>query len=1013
MIFKPSSLHKFFFTYICPRFYGGAPSTPSQTTQTVNQNNIPGELMPYVKTMMGAAENQVYTKDDKGKISGLQPYTPYSTDAASYVAPFSPLQQQAQNTAAGLLVPGQFGDARNMAQYAGIGQAGTANSALMYGQQGSTIGTNIANTSAAQAGWQQEQATNVGLNSERIGNLSADRSYQQGMGQQLQAGAYGNQGSGFGAQAAQQAGQGYNAQANFERQATDPNAIQGYMSPYMQNVVNQQVSAANRAYDITGAEQMGNATRQGAFGGSREALMAAENERSRNTTISGIQAQGLQSAFQNAQAQQQYGAGLGIQGLNAGTNAMQAGIQGAQTGLQGVQAQTAASQMQQQGAQQALQGYQQKLAGVQAQTAASQMQQQGAQLGIEGAKTGLAGVQGAQQGYAGAAQTAGTLGNLGQQELAAQTSIIGTQGQVGAQQQAQQQQAIDQAILDFKNAQQYPYMQIGTMSNLIRGIPMTNQTTTQYQAQPTTGSQIGGALATGLGAYAALKAKGGPIKDKGFKSGGIVGYKTGGGIEESMRSKLEDLDVPHLQQVVQNKESPKMASIAKEVLATKLAKGGIVGYAEEGVVKDKERLPDLMSDLAQQEDVIQEKINKQKAIKNAPVITNAAGITPVQAATLGPMSTNESLKNMALNQAEGFKPPLQASGIKAVEAPSVADKVLAPATTPFNLDQAMVTQQQDIEKLRLDANKDENTLIAEDRKRREEQLGPDTATIEYRKKIMDERANAPDEARRQMGMRLMEFGANWASTPGAPLVAGMRALKDGLPGVMEDTKANKKAMKEIDASIYALDHAARLEAEGYLDRAIAYKEKAQDRFMKAAPQVIDAAVKKETLDLQEQQNKITQQHYRAIEANQAASLAQNAEQFKVTSAQPTAAGMKEQAIKEVMKAKGVDYGTAYGIVESFGSATKDPTLGYRVAMAKTKLDAASDVYNSSALLGPEAKQQALDKLQAATAEFENLQRQFDPTGVYGTVPAPSVGPRAGSGQGGSGVKQGWSVTPIK
>lgn len=956
MIFKPSSLHKFFFTYICPRFYGGAPSTPSQTTQTVNQNTIPGELMPYVKTMMGAAENQVYTKDDKGKISGLQPYSPYSTNAADYVAPFSPMQQHAQDTAAGLQVPGQFADARTMAQYAGIGQAGTANSALMYGQQGSTIGTNIANASANQAGMQQ-----------------------------VQAGAYGNQGSGFGAQAAQQAGQGYNAQANFERQATDPNAIQGYMSPYMQNVVNQQVSAANRAYDITGAEQMGNATRQGAFGGSREALMAAENERSRNTTISGIQAQGLQSAFQNAQAQQQYGAGLGIQGLNAGTNAMQAGIQGAQTGLQGVQAQTAASQM----------------------------QQQGAQLGIEGAKTGLAGVQGAQQGYAGAAQTAGTLGNLGQQELAAQTSIIGTQGQVGAQQQAQQQQAIDQAILDFKNAQQYPYMQIGTMSNLIRGIPMTNQTTTQYQAQPTTGSQIGGALATGLGAYAALKAKGGPIKDKGFKSGGIVGYKTGGGIEESMRSKLEDLDVPHLQQVVQNKESPKMASIAKEVLATKLAKGGIVGYADEGVVKDKERLPDLMSDLAQQEDVIQEKINKQKAIKNAPVITNAAGITPVQAATLGPMSTNESLKNMALNQAEGFKPPLQASGIKAVEAPSVADKVLAPATTPFNLDQAMVTQQQDIEKLRLDANKDENTLIAEDRKRREEQLGPDTATIEYRKKIMDERANAPDEARRQMGMRLMEFGANWASTPGAPLVAGMRALKDGLPGVMEDTKANKKAMKEIDASIYALDHAARLEAEGYLDRAIAYKEKAQDRFMKAAPQVIDAAVKKETLSLQEQQNKITHEHYRATEANQAAALAQSAEQFKVTSAQPTAAGMKEQAIKEVMKAKDVDYGTAYGIVESFGSATKDPTLGYRVAMAKTKLDAASDVYNSSALLGPEAKQQALDKLQAATAEFENLQRQFDPTGVYGTVPAPSVGPRAGSGQGGSGVKQGWSVTPIK
>ncbi len=829
MIFKPSSLHKFFFTYICPRFYGGSPpATPSNTTQTVNQNSIPGELLPYTKSMMGAAEAQVYQKNAAGAITGLQPYKPFSTNAQDYVAPFSPLQQQAQQSAANLQTPGQFAPASTMAGISGLGS-------MLAGQ-------------------------------------------------------------------------------NYQNQATNPNSLGAYMSPYMQNVMQQQGQEINRNYNISGAQQQGQATQAGAFGGSREAIMASENERNRNMALNKMQAEGLQNAYTSATANQQFGATLGLQGMQA------------------------------------------------------------------------------------AGQAAGTMGNLGQQELAADTSIIGTQGQVGGQQQAQQQQAIDQSILDYKNAQQYPYMQLGTMSNLIRGIPMTNQTTTQYQAQPSTGSQIGGLAAAGLGAYAAMKAEGGVIEDKGYAKGGIVGYKVGGEIEESMRSKLEDLDRPHLQTIIQKNVSPVQTGLAKEVLATKLAKGGIVAFAEGEDVKSKEKdkMPDLLGDLSAQEDAIQEKINRQKSIKNTPINTNAAGITPVQAATLGPMSKDESLKNMALNQAEGVTPPLQASGIKAVEGPAVADKVAAPVkATPFNLDQAMVDQQQDVEKLRLDANKNEDTLIAEDRKRREEQLGPDTATAEYRKKIMDERANAPDEARRQMGMRLMEFGANWASTPGAPLVAGMRALKEGLPGVMEDTKANKKAMKDIDASIYQLDHADRLEQMGYLDRAVAKKEKANELFMRAAPQVIDAGVKKQTLMIQERANKDQAAHYKATEGNQAAQLAQQAKYQNATLAQPTAAGMKEQAIQAIMKEKGVPYGAAYGQVEAFGSTAKDPILGYEVAIAKSKYSTAAKAAaelsfnpDSEAYLNAQAAaDSALEDVNALQARLRGEPTKEDLTAL------PSSGPR--------------------
>ena len=219
---------------------------------------------------------------------------------------------------------------------------------------------------------------------------------------------------------------------------------------------------------------------------------------------------------------------------------------------------------------------------------------------------------------------------------------------------------------------------------------------------------------------------------------------------------------------------------------------------------------------------------------------------------------------------------------------------------------------------------------------------------------------------------------------------------------MEDTKANKKAMKEIDASIYALDHAARLEAEGYLDRAVAYKEKAQERFIKAAPQVIDAGIKKQTLMIQEQEQQSTAEYRKSSLAQSAQqhanTLKQNASQFDITSGKPTEASMKQAAIADLIRS-GKSESEAYGIVEAYGKATKDPALGYRVAMAKSKLDNASDIYNAA--LGADAKQKAYDAYQIANKEFETLQRAFDPTGEYGTTPPPSLGPNVNKG--GSGL----------
>ena len=86
-------------------------------------------------------------------------------------------------------------------------------------------------------------------------------------------------------------------------------AIGSYMSPYMQNVVDIQKREAARQSGIAGAQQAGQATMAGAFGGGRDAILRAERERNLMTQLGDIQQQGSQAAFDRAT--QQYNTGIG------------------------------------------------------------------------------------------------------------------------------------------------------------------------------------------------------------------------------------------------------------------------------------------------------------------------------------------------------------------------------------------------------------------------------------------------------------------------------------------------------------------------------------------------------------------------------------------------------------------------------------------------------------------------------------------------------------------------------
>ena len=420
---------------------------------------------------------------------------------------------------------------------AGYGQqaAGLANAAMGYGGMGAGYGSQAANLANTALGYGQRAST--------IGEMAL-QAQQTGQGITSQSQRFADQ------QAL--AGQ------NYARQMTDPYAVQQYMNPYQSAVTDVQLASAQRQADIAAQGRKAQAARAGAFGGSRQAIENAEANRALATQQDMIRAQGQQAAYDKAVQAMQYGSNLGLQGLsgaqsglgtalqggqlglsgigqalagqqgalsgvgqagamyglgmqgaqtglqgvNAANQAYQTGIQGAGMGLQGVDRQLAGTAQGMQGAQVGLQGVDRALASGQLALSGADRGLAGTAQGMQGAQVGLQGVTGQQAGYGLANQAAGTLGQLGTQQLAAQTGILGLQNQIGGQQQGQQQQIINQAIQNYAQAQEAPMTAFNQYNALLRGYAVPGQTTTQYQAQPTLANQITGFGTAGVGALA-------------------------------------------------------------------------------------------------------------------------------------------------------------------------------------------------------------------------------------------------------------------------------------------------------------------------------------------------------------------------------------------------------------------------------------------------------------------------------------------------------------------------------
>lgn len=232
---------------------------------------------------------------------------------------------------------------------------------------------------------------------------------------------------------------------------------QQYMSPYMQGVVDVQ---QRKAIDAARQAQLGanlGAARIGTYGGARQAVLQGAREAGLRQEMGDIQARGLQDAYAQAAAQferdraaqmrtgeQNLAASLGVQQLGAG---------------QSLEAQRANQTA-------ALQAAQQRL--------------------------------GAGQALAGLSQT---MGGLGVQQLAGQMDILKTQGAFGDLERSIEQQKLDAQRQALMEQAEYGTTQVGQLSNLLRGVPLSDTRQTTTTPPPSFASQLTGMGLTGVGLY--------------------------------------------------------------------------------------------------------------------------------------------------------------------------------------------------------------------------------------------------------------------------------------------------------------------------------------------------------------------------------------------------------------------------------------------------------------------------------------------------------------------------------
>lgn len=672
-------------------FYMGGGGGPSQTTSY--QTNIPEYARPYVEQMLGATQRQLFTgsTDAQGQFtpSGFQEYIPYGatfqTDAKGQpvrdlqgrVIYTNTAQQQAQQAVAPMSANQQIAGGA-IAAYRAPGQT----------QAASQIAGDVAGRAAASGAYTPFNAALLRYDP---------------------------------------------TQTMRTESFTSPFTAQGYMSPYMQNVVQQQQREARRQSEIQASQNRAQAIGAGAFGGSRQAIIEAERQRNLGTQLGDIQGAGLQQAYQ--QGQQQF-------------NQEQANYMAAQQ------------------------------ANMQAVQKAREMEEMSRQYG---ANLGL-------QGYGQTLQAAQLLGAQGAQKFQQDMAKLQAQYDIGAKQQAQEQALINQQIQNYATAQQYPLMQLGVMSNMLRGLPMQASTSQMYQAQPSIFAQGAGAIGTGLGLMQQYN-KAFP-SGPGSKEGGVVKMAAGGiatGVpvgklqsmvrsfsDEELQAKLQDEETDQATKDVMGADLARRQRLRAGM--PKMAPGGIVAFKKGG--KSKKELPPDGIDTSGEKDP-----TAGRGIQtDAP---DVQGFTEKGVNPFGPTVPNAPAE--------------------------VAPEVAASADVEKGM-------QDELARLKPIAERPLAEQVKQNQLAREQQGVPSPYASEI-EQIRERKLKAKDEEKEAAQDRLINFLTRWGTLPGPTLVAMNRAGVEMIEKSELDRKDQRKLLAQLEESERQINRAEYSRKLGEEDRA--------------------------------------------------------------------------------------------------------------------------------------------------------------------------------------------------
>ncbi len=411
---------------------------------------------------------------------------------------------------------------------------------------------------------------------------------------------------------------------------------------------------------------------------------------------------------------------------------------------------------------------------------ARQAQQFGADLGLRGSGLGL--------------QAAGTLGQLGQTQFGQQQGAIQAQAAAGAQQQQLDQQKLSTAYQDFLSQRGYDQQQLAFMSDILRGVPLSQSTQQTYQAPPSLASQ---AMQLGLGAY-------GMSKSGFFKEGGEVkGYAEGG-----IASAVPQGSVPNTMSI--DKLRSALGDMSDEQLDAVAAKAG-----------DDSTLA-----------LFQEQKSLNARIRNAGILSRSIPETTIKEEMLGGLDNApvpESLFATGVGEQEEQPEEMASGGIvafakgKEVKAPAEPKPDFVQQLSAFDPSKALISDE-------------ERTAATETGlKRYQEYMGADET-----KPLMEEilktykEAYSPEAREQQKGMIALKA----ASKFGRRGKAFTEELGEAASGVADDVREAQKLEREAkrQMALAQLDYAKaqRAEKRGNWEMAEKYGDKAEARKEKAA-----------------------------------------------------------------------------------------------------------------------------------------------------------------------------------